>query len=194
MDQGGPDGSECLKLSEPPAVDRTGWSRHHPGTDLATRESHRLAILDDISKGVTITAAFQRLGYSRLLPYQWRNAAKNGAWQGGGPVRPETLEVIREFCHQMEMALAEGEAHLVTNGIHAAVGQRNEKTGLIDTRPAEFLLTHGAYRENWHRYEPDRNITVNVNQVSEEQKAVRDLTDDKLIELGEDSWRELLPG
>jgi hypothetical protein len=155
---------------------------------LLTSPALRAAIIAGIRTGVPLIVSWRKAGLSTSTYADWAHVAANGQWRNGSNCPPEHLAIIQDFVEAVEQARAEFEAEMVEK-ITKAARERNEKTGQLDWRPAAWLLEHGHARGRWYSH---KETTVVPKPEAPERPRLRDLSDEKLIELAGDEWREIL--
>lgn len=154
-------------------------------------------VIAAVRVGVPIRTALVRAGWDSGHVARYRQAIKTGRWgTSGAMVKPETMEMLREFCADLDQALADFEAFHVEKLAEAAE-QVNERTGQRDWRANAWMLEHHqATRENWFQHKPVINMEIRGVLDSPVFREARQKTEAQLLEeVGDPDWVALLgPG
>ena len=148
----------------------------------------RQAILDAVREGISVRSALLSIGFSEMVIKDWQRTVAAGTWRGSEtPCAPEKLEIMRDFLEQLNQARHEHVANMV-RVLNRAANSVNEKTGIPEWRAALAMLTNSPFsRGEWHQYRPEE-----AQPVVEEAQSLRQLSDDEVISLAGDEWREVL--
>jgi hypothetical protein len=148
------------------------------------------ALVERVRAGLPMRTVVLQAGLNEKWLYDMRAAVRNGSWQNGTNIRPETLLMLHDFFDRVARAAAEWEAGIVEN-INEAGFQRNDKTGLTQWQAHAFLLKNGPTREQWFEHKAPTQLEVR-RTADPARQVVRDLPDARLIELAGEDFREVV--